>query len=399
MKAHRISKYLVIIVSLLSVLSMHSSTGDITKVRDRSSLKITGVILKSDGTPAKAASVQLFPSDFNPYSEINLDSVMSDSEGRFTIPLRSAGLYNLYISSKDELGFEGSIAITGNEGIIEREYVLKEPGSVSGTVNLRQEDDNRNAIILVQGTNTYAMPEDSTGTFLIPVLPEGTYKIRILSLIKGYGFYDTSIVVKAGIKTDLSRTIDLPYGIPEMKEVKAVYDKYFMKTTLSWKFQDTSNIRSFYIFRNTSIAEKPFAILSNACTTFTDDVLLSDTVYERMNGVLRYTIAACGRDGSLGKSYTVPDIERRSVFKIEDTVNVKTAGVGNTHFTGNMMVDGRRNIYLFGNRTNYVTHIIKIDSSDRVSAEYIDQVPMSEPTHQTEKISPSFDFSKFTTQK
>jgi hypothetical protein len=368
MKTPFISKYITFIVSILGLFFYLSCTENITSVDDRNTLKITGVIRNSDGTPEKSVSVHLYPSDFNPYTDISIDSTVSDSAGRYSFSLHSAGLYNLYVNSKQGFSFEGAIPVTENEGLVERECILKAPGSVSGTVNLRQCDDNKNAIILVLGTSTYAMPNDSTGSFLIPALAEGTYRIRVLSLTKGYGYYDSTIIVKSAEKIELAETINLSYGVPDIGEVKAVYDKCFMRTSLSWHVKDTSNIRSFYIFRNSSVAETPLAVISNACTTFVDDVLLPNPSFDKNANILHYTIAACGRDGSLGHSYRVPDILRRSVFMAEDTVNLANSGCRELGPDNLFTVDGNRNIFIGG-----YGWINKVDSSGRFCAEYLFQ--------------------------
>jgi hypothetical protein len=364
MKTYISPKYLIII-SIFWIFLIFSCTENITNANERNPLKINGIIRNDNGTPVTSVMVYLFQPDFNPYTDVHIDSTVSDPAGRFSFSLRSIGLYNLYIKSKQGFCFEGSIPVTEKERVVEKECILKDPGVVSGIVNLRQCDNNKNAIILVFGTNSYAMPDDSTGAFSIPALAEGTYHIRVLSLIKGYGYYDSTIIVKAGERTELSGKINLSYGVPDIQGVKAVYDRYFMRATLSWHFQDTSNIRSFFIFRNSSVAEKPLAIICNSCTTFTDNVLMPDPIYEEWGNVLRYTITACGRDGSLGKSVTLPDIERRSVLLAEDTVNIVDAGINEPYNYLNITVDSNRNMYLSqDNRIN------KIDSTGRVCAEY-----------------------------
>jgi hypothetical protein len=111
MKTYISPKYLIII-SIFWIFLIFSCTENITNANERNPLKINGIIRNDNGTPVTSVMVYLFQPDFNPYTDVHIDSTVSDPAGRFSFSLRSIGLYNLYIKSKQGFCFEGSIPVT-----------------------------------------------------------------------------------------------------------------------------------------------------------------------------------------------------------------------------------------------------------------------------------------------
>ncbi len=363
------------ILSIMQALFVIACTNDannnITRIdyggtTETTSGNIFGKIWNDDGTHAKGVSVRLTPVDFNPYltaDEITIDSALTDDNGMYSFKLTSKGFFNVSAQSRGKFCYEDSIFGSEEGKNRVKDDTLKAPGSITGTAQLRPGDDNREIIILVFGTNTYARPMDSSGVFSISLLAKGVYKLRIATLQKDYGYFDTSVIVESGENTVIPGIMRLPFeGVPAVGPVAAKFDPHTMHVTLSWPQCDTSNIASFYVFRNTGITNFPFVKLHNADTSFDDDVLFLNPDSLKYHDTLRYSIAAFGKNRTFGKVSVAPDILLKNILTPIDTIPVS---LGNQEVIYSWTVDKDHDVFLSGS-----WWIRKIDSIGQVFTYY-----------------------------
>jgi hypothetical protein len=334
---------------------------------ETTSANIVGKLWNQNGSSAKTAIVKLISMDYNPYLATGgaIDSTFTDNNGTYAFKVRTSGFFNISAQSGAAYCFVDSVF--GSEKVQNRvkDDTLKAPGSIAGVASVRPGDDCRLTIILVLGTNRFSTPLDSTGAFFIPNLAEGTYSLRILTAKNGYGFIDTSATVISAETTAIRGVLKVPYNlVPEIGPVSASYDMPTMIATLTWPAFDTSDVESLYVFRNTGVAGTPIASLSKKATSFDDDVLMLDPDSLKFHDTLRYCVAACARNRTIGKAGAAPDIVLRNFLKPTASFPLTwQLDASETHFA------------VAGNNTIFITmadSILKVDETGKILARYID---------------------------
>ncbi len=363
-------------LSIIPALLIITCARNVNPVDDNSMYEmkgnIFGQIRNENGMLAKGVSIKLIPMDFDPHADgaMIIDSTKTDKNGKYSFTLKSSGFFNVSAQSNGKYCFEDSVYGSERDRFRINDDTLKAPGSISGIAQLQTGQDNRNIIVLVMGTNTYAMAKDSSGVFVIPDVAEGMYNMRILTLEKGYGIFDTILFVESGKITAIPGILRLPFeGIPAIGPVVGLFDSHMMRVTLSWPACDTTNIDSIFVFRNTGIDEHPLAIINKTDTSFDDDVFLLDPDSLRFGDTLRYWVAACGKNQTIGAAGVAPDILLRSVITPIDTVSLSWLGHKYIDLTasGDFTSDKDHNLYVCG-----YGWISKVDSIGRVCANYCD---------------------------
>lgn len=327
---------------------------------------IVGKLNTADGSPAKGATVCLIPDDYNPYNNTGamaIESTTTNNDGDYAFSVQLSGFYNVASRSTALKCFQDSVYGAGNMQFEVTTGILKAPGSISGTVHLRPEDDNRSAIILVLGTATYVQPEDTSGTFTINDLAEGVYDLQIVTTENGYGVLDTSLRVVAGEMTTIEKALELPWiNVPAIGMVTAEQNTAMQIVTLSWSPVDTTNVECLYVFRNSGIARKPLAVLKKSATGFIDDSLSSF----RNGDTLRYLVAACGTNGTTGPVGTAPAVSYKALFL--QTGSISLDGIPHIRPLYGFTVDDAMQVYAHG-EAGWVS---KVDSTGRLIADYCD---------------------------
>ncbi|MBN1760808.1 MAG: hypothetical protein JW863_20940 [Chitinispirillaceae bacterium] len=326
---------------------------------------IVGKINLKNGEPARNVTVRLTPVDYDPYIDgaaASIESTTTDGTGRYAFSVRTSGFFNV-TSRKDNLfSYRDSVYGANNIRFEASTDTLKESGSITGSVRLRPEDDNRSVIILVPGTSMYTQPEDTSGTFVINDLAEGEYRLVILTTDKGYGVLEIRQVVTAGETTHIEVPVELPWTrIPEIGTVRVDMNSAMQLATLSWPPVDTTNVQCLWVFRNTPVAGEPYAVLAKTATEFIDDGF--DSIKEV--DTLRYSIAACGLENRLGPAAMAPDVPFESMLHLERTIPLYYSS--NTKPCHACYADTLMNIYVCG--TGWIS---RIDSAGNVIAEYCD---------------------------
>ncbi len=323
---------------------------------------IVGKISTASGNPAKGVTVSLAPADYNPFeygNSVAIASTTTNDEGGYAFSVQSSGFYTVTSRSASLMSYQDSVYGAQNMQFDAATDTLKETGSVTGIVRLRPGDDNRSAVILVLGTSVYSQPHDSVGNFVIDNLAEGEYRLTILTTEVGYGILDTLVQIVADNNSTIENPLVVPWvDIPAIGQVKAELNAAMDMVALSWPPIDTTNVKQLYVFRNSSIAQTPIAVLKNFATVFVDDSLSS---FEE-GDTLRYTVAACGANKGIGPVGVAPEVLYKNLLirigSIPFDPDSRSAFSGFT-------VDGKNNVYLYG-----AGRITKLDSTGRLLEDY-----------------------------
>lgn len=258
----------------------------------------TGKICNTDGSPIKNAAVYLVPDGYSAYSSNNMaiDSTTSNESGMYAFQVKNSGTFNLLATDGSRSAFKKSISVNTKSVMNLEDQRLTEGGSLNGTVHLQGMRNHSSAVIILPGTNIYTIPTDSTGNFLIPNLPQGTYTLRFLTTNEGFAITELTITVLSG-KTTPVEPVEIPKKrYPVIENFKADYNNLTMYATLSWTCSDTDMIDSFRIYCNREKNITPVKTVDrNTLSVQFDHLSLTTDTFT-------YQIAALGTDGWEGEA-------------------------------------------------------------------------------------------------
>ncbi len=274
-----------------------------------------GTVKDEAGSPVAGASLMLVPEGYSPLSAANgstIDSTTSDAYGRYGFTIDAPGVYNLIAKSKGFFAMRRAIRISADARVILDDEILRDPGSMSGTVHLQDNSDHRGAIILLMGTNVYAKPFDSTGAFSFAALAEGLYTLRILTAENDYAVAETTVTVTSAMHTALSLIELQKKFVPIIDSLSAAYDPVMIRAVLSWPAIDTARIRNYAVYCNRSIKNiEPIAIMDKSATMYSFDIFTSPL------DTFLYEISAIGNDGIEGPSTSAKPFVKYSAIDLD----------------------------------------------------------------------------------
>jgi hypothetical protein len=203
---------------------------------------VVGKLVRSDGkTPAANVRVTMRLCGSLPVIPLQKSladsaSVMSDPDGnfRFDTNMIDPGTYVLEAVSLDMgVGMIDSVVLRADDST-NVEDTLKAPGAIRGTIILPEGGDLRKTFVGIFGLGRM-VGTDSNGVFLLPMLGEGAYTLRLISVLDMYGVVDTSGIKVTSGDTTLLGTIMLPFtGVPSPKNLTADLDIAGRSVVLRW---------------------------------------------------------------------------------------------------------------------------------------------------------------------
>jgi alpha-tubulin suppressor-like RCC1 family protein len=209
MKKCRIIKVLVICTLVLNcmLLSCVSFSGG-TETGDA---RVSGVLYNSGGSLAKHATVKVFRWKSSPLdNDVMYATAMTDINGVYGFDSLPSDTYNILGSGDSGLSYLDSIVVNANDSHTQLPPdTLKPAGSIHGKITLETGDDPRTVQILFMGTDTWVRPDDSSGSFTVSNLAEGSYRIRIIDTLNNYQPKDTVLAVTAGKENPLPNPLSL----------------------------------------------------------------------------------------------------------------------------------------------------------------------------------------------
>ncbi len=217
---------------------------------------IAGRVVDAEGRGVAGARVKVVVSDHNPgpggSGEVS-EITFTEADGSFRTDSLADGYYNLFDSKGQQVAFLDSIGVSADSGALAPDAVLEAPGSVSGVVRLRPGHDVSTVFLVLIGTTTWSVPNDSIGNFVLKGLAEGEYRLRVISILDAYVPLDTLIRVEAGRNVVLPDTLRLSYrgaaGLPVVDHPALQYDSALLSVRVSWPGQDPSGVGGYNVYR------------------------------------------------------------------------------------------------------------------------------------------------------
>lgn len=225
---------------------------------------------------------------------------VTDQDGNYAFKDVPEGIYNV-IAGKDTLkAFRDSLPV-GADGADAGGDTLRTAGSLAGRVELRPGDDRRTVLILFLGTNTLAVPRDTSGSFQVAGLAQGEYRVRFLSTISEYAPLDTILRIRSGAADTLPSPVRLAHtGIPTVEGVTASWDTVMQRLTLRWS--PARGAAGYNVYRASQGASLGSTPLNPALI---EDTLFVDTA-ARSGNAYTYAVKAVDADGNPGDAFSVP---------------------------------------------------------------------------------------------
>jgi len=211
---------------------------------------VYGHVYNADHTPASGAHVRFVPVSYNPTSGTTpIDSVVTNSQGYFSLAALDNGTYNVLCSGIDgAASLHAALKIAADTQAVGPE-TLQAPGSMRGVIKLDPPVDSALIFVILLGTNTYAMA-DSTGRFVLSGLAKGEYEALVLTTEAGYNRADTVWTFLSGIETSLNDTIVLNFfSLPSVSGLTLDYDSLRQIVHLVWNKPINPYVRSYNIYR------------------------------------------------------------------------------------------------------------------------------------------------------
>ncbi len=240
---------------------------------------IAGRVVDSEGKSVAGARIMVVGSEHNPGLEgagDPADVAVTESDGSFRTDSLADGYYNLFDSKGQQVAFLDSIGVSADSGAQAPEAVLDASGSVSGVVRLRPGHGVSTVFLVLIGTTTWSVPEDSAGNFTLKGLAEGVYRLRAISTLDDYAPLETLIRVEAGRNLVLPDTLRLAFraaaGLPILDYPALKYDSALLSVRVSWPGRDPSRVAGYNVYRRA--ADSGFVRITPAPvkdTFFVDD--------------------------------------------------------------------------------------------------------------------------------
>lgn len=221
-----------------------------------SKVAIAGILYEPDGqTPAKGATVLIRKKETQRPDTTGshiaaIDSLITNDSGKFVVDTIDTGIY--VMEAGDDAGnvaLNEPIVVAHAESTVTVNDTLKAPGAISGTIVLSEGGSPRKVFVLAYGVDRFAVP-DTAGKFVFGKLPEGTYRLLIITSLDNYGEIDTAGIRAASDDTTELGTLALPFtGIPTPKNIAATYDTLKNQVTLRWSISNVGLTKGFNVFR------------------------------------------------------------------------------------------------------------------------------------------------------
>jgi hypothetical protein len=317
-----------------------------------------GTIRDKAGSPVAGASLMLVPEEYSPLATVDggtIDTATSDAFGRFGFTTNAPGVYNLLAKTGGLYAMHSKVHLSTRAQVILDNETLSAPGLLSGRVHLQGASDHSNVFVLLMGTNVYAQPADSSGSFTIAKLAEGSYTLRILTVKNDYAPSETTVTVTSGKQTVLPCVELQKQYIPTIDSLSVEYDPVMERVVLKWPQVDTARIKNYTIYCNHSIKNfEPVAIVSKEVTSDTFEIIASPS------DTFLYEICAIKNDGANGPTTLANPLIKYSAIGIDTIITP----VYFSHFQ-KFYFDQNENIF-----TVLENKLIKLDPKGKIIGEY-----------------------------
>jgi hypothetical protein len=221
------------------------------------------VVNTSNGVPAESANVSIVPVGDLKSGAGTVYTTITDSNGQFTIPTLSDGLYNIIIRSDTLVAFQDSvfIGLSGHSPI--DELTLMEGADYSAFIRLQQNHDPQSVTVNILGWDICQYNVDADGYCLLKNMPEmAELRIQCVSTIEGYTPTYKNITVSGDGWDGYIDTVAMIYtGIPIITGLKIWFDSSSNYIQASWDIPTGRNLFDYAVYFDSYY--QPLAAFSN----------------------------------------------------------------------------------------------------------------------------------------
>jgi alpha-tubulin suppressor-like RCC1 family protein len=305
--------------------------------------RAAGVLYNPNGSCATHATVKIFRRNRSPRdNDVIYAMTVTDKNGVYRFDSLPSDTYNIFGSGDSGVSYLDSIVVNGVSSPLQLPAdTLKAAGSIRGRIKLAAGDDPRTVLILFMGTNTWAIPDDSSGSFIVSNLAEGSYRIRFLTTLDNYLPKDTALSATTGKENTLPDPITLLYTGSELSaptNLSIFFDTAHGCAKLTWNPVAASNCAGYVVYRNDTASSIPQRLNKNLVTdTFYSDTVFSDLM-DTASFVFTYRIKAQDKEANLSATYSKPftvdapspaTIRTFTIYKFMNTLG-DSASIGDT---------------------------------------------------------------------
>ncbi len=235
---------------------------------------LSGQTVTPDGKPAANVLMRVFYADTTGDKDLNknqdqasgkddsnaaVDSVLTDSKGRFRFSNLKDGLYN--VEGTQEKGDGNRVVLISGVHLKGNLDLGVDTLRASGTILIRAQSDGvplEGTDCYVPGTSYIAISDDS-GTCAITGVPPGIFQVRLrheglVSRTSGY------LQVQSGVITNMGTLVlvaDPDLEPPPPKQVFAQYDSLSGTVTVTWKRVQVVDLAGYVVYKREDIFSTP----------------------------------------------------------------------------------------------------------------------------------------------
>ncbi len=266
-------------LALATLLRCAGDTASAGNGSQTGNASVVGRLVLGDGSAADGALVEFVAAEAAawppPGTGIERYTALTGPSGNYSFDSLPGGYYTVWGQLDSAGAFRDSVLVVDGGLTDVGTDTLRAPGSISCTVVLRGADDPRTVLAVVLGS-AVIFGCDSTGMLTFGPVPEGCYRVRILSWLDDYAPLDTVLCVLSGRNDTATTSVELPLQTlvaPTGLTVRA--DTGAGTVTLSWDPVKNVTGPSYLVYRNDSANATPELIT----TVAVHDTFYVDTVF------------------------------------------------------------------------------------------------------------------------
>jgi alpha-tubulin suppressor-like RCC1 family protein len=278
--------YPIAFILIIAITGCNNSSTPVTPGRPYSSK--TSQIFEPDGkTPAGGVSVQFF--DLSIESDTPSAMFTTNEAGVYSIGALRTGLYTLWAEKDSLVLFQDSIRVTDDSATLCGD-TLHRPLSIKGVVRIHPAHDPRTVTIRLPHSRKQIKVSDSSGTFILRGLDEGTYTLKCECNIPGYLPFNRKITVVPFLLFTPVDTISMIYNsTPVVSFIQHSIDTLTGVIRLSWNKITSPLFQDYVLYKGVCDDFRfPDSILA-----VTKDTFFFDTSYYHESAFPGDTLLKC----------------------------------------------------------------------------------------------------------
>jgi hypothetical protein len=167
------------------------------------------------GSPCAGAKVVFVPVGYAPRFPLakvqtaRICSTVTNGKGEYFFDSVPGGTYNIFGEKAGDQSFHDSVPVANGRAEVQSD-TLRPPGSLTAHIDLSNGLDYKTLMIIALGSLKFSFV-DSTGVFTLSEMAEGSYAVRITTLLDDWETKDTVLSIVSGKDETIKDTIPLAH--------------------------------------------------------------------------------------------------------------------------------------------------------------------------------------------